>query len=427
MPHAGYLAKHDLRFMLNLKLTHTIVRLLDTIKTPNKVFLELGPGCGALTRSLLTRPSLGVLGVEIDPKYNTLLEQIAQHTEGKFRWCNADVLATDEDTLIHQHFGAAAVPTIIAAPPPTDPSVSLTQQRQLQADNHARWARSGAPQVEAVGNLPFDMASHLAMRFALDCSRKRGLFRFGRVPVHLFFQQEVAERLTALPGTREYGRHSVVLQNVFRMSIRRTFFERTYYPVTEQRGALLTLEPRADPIVDVDGNVLNNFTDLILKPSARRVSVLQGLQQCVPYEVALYMLAETGIDASVVPLQLSVADIGRLALLWQRFLEATHQPPPHDRVFDDVASLLRKRQASEGHDFARDDYDAQWEKQNAPASATSWDDEPESTSCGASATSASSERHAATKQESRGGRDVPPSDTRATGKTDASSQRRSHW
>lgn len=119
----------DQRFILNLKLTHQIMSNLSEHLDPSvgasrnalggdgeegggkgreessgKIIVEIGPGPGALTRSLLTREAVGVLGIEVDHRFNSYLEQIHQQTDGKFRWVNADIMRSDEYALIKEHF-----------------------------------------------------------------------------------------------------------------------------------------------------------------------------------------------------------------------------------------------------------------------------------------------------------------------------------
>lgn len=357
VPSSGYLAKYDQRFILNLKLTHQIMaHLSKTNKTNDKLLIELGPGAGALTRSLLTRPSFGVLGIEVDPRYNALLEQISSQTEGKFQWRNADVLKVDEFELVeevyprfarmHERQPASGSASGGAAGPMTNShraNVLRNRRRKNQtndsnserkcdgsteadeAPGDLQWWANGDCKVEVVGNLPFSIATELLMRYAVDCSMQRGLYRFGRVPLHFFVQKEIAERLTATPNTPQFSRLSVLSQNFFRVAIRQTFTEMTYFPRTEVLGCLATLEPRVAPLVDVNASVLINFVDMLMKPGMRNQMISKALHRCMPNEVVLYILQELRMDGSVLPAQLSTIEVARMARMWQAYLEATNQ------------------------------------------------------------------------------------------------------
>jgi 16S rRNA A1518/A1519 N6-dimethyltransferase RsmA/KsgA/DIM1 with predicted DNA glycosylase/AP lyase activity len=68
------------------------------------VLVELGPGPGALSRSLLTRKSCGVLGIELDMRFNPYLQRLHQNTGGRFQWINADALEADEMTAVSSQF-----------------------------------------------------------------------------------------------------------------------------------------------------------------------------------------------------------------------------------------------------------------------------------------------------------------------------------
>lgn len=394
VPHAGYLAKYDHRFVLNLKLTHQLASYLSrtTLRSSDKVLLELGPGAGAMTRSLLTRPCVGVLGVEKDERFNAHLEQIRNYTHGKFQWCNADILHSNEVTLLRRAFpqfvahrlrrgpgegagagaGTAASSGYEGAPLRTVARERLLRDRyrcqqhpsQHESDKEAQhgrrtcsshhaynehvqqagglhdsrtspnpafditdhWWADGDAKVEVIANLPFDIITELLMRYAVDCSRMSGLFSFGRVPLHIFTQMEVAERIAAAPGSIHFSRLSVLCQCYFHVRLKQSFTEMTYYPRTEVLGALLTLEPRTRPLQPgLDGATLIHFTDLLMKPGQRGMTVSKALLKFVPAEVAQYVLQEIRMDGAMKVLDLTVQEVTQMAALWQRFLAASQQ------------------------------------------------------------------------------------------------------
>ena len=358
VPSNGYLKKYDLRFLTNLKLSHMMMRHLSVPRRDDRLFVEFGPGPGALTRSLLTLPSSGVFGIEVDGRYNAHLDAIKEDTKGRFQWCNANVLTIDECELLQKHYGADKLPRVLE-PIPYDSQSTISQLRMLQRQNQHAWKTNGNPQIEVVANLPFVVALQLGHRLATDCSRQCGLYSFGRVAVHMFYQKELAEKLSAMPGSKMFGRMSVLHQNYFRVNVRATFRETTYFPVTEVGGALVTLEPRTEPLVDIDGVVLENFLNIIFREKEnRQSSIMETLRAAVPEEVARYILAEIGVDPQMKSIYLSVTELAKMALVWQRFLEATNQPPSHERRYDHIHTLLHKEQATENHNFDRATYEA---------------------------------------------------------------------
>jgi 16S rRNA A1518/A1519 N6-dimethyltransferase RsmA/KsgA/DIM1 with predicted DNA glycosylase/AP lyase activity len=373
-PNSRTLANNDQRFILNLKLTHQIMVHLSKSSAPSKekLFLELGPGAGALTRSILTRPSAGVLGVELDKRFNPLLQQIHLETKGKFQWVNGDVLKCDEYEMIQKMFPLFAAQHERLRPADFDkaaPLASAERIRDKQQQGHSgvadRWWSDGGAMVEVIANLPFSVISRLLVRYAVDCDTRQGVFRFGRVPLHVFAQKEVAERMTATPGTGQFSMLSVLLQNYFKVHVRQTFREKTYYPETEVLGAFLTLEPRPVPLVGVAASSLVAFLSLAMQPHSRGITIFKALRRFLPEEVAGYMLQELRLDGSLMPLQLSVAEVAGMAMLWQRFLEATNQEAPHKAGPQTPSrSHIDKERAEEEHDYERSDFERRmWQMQ----------------------------------------------------------------
>ena len=166
-PLRDVIARHNLRarkglgqnFLLDLNLTRRIVRAagkLDGIEV-----VEIGPGPGGLTRALLESNALRVIAIERDERCVGALMELADVFPGKLTIVNGDALKTD----ISRHVSARA---------------------------------------KIVANLPYNIATTLLISWIPDFDRLESLT--------LMFQKEVADRLVAAPGTRAYGRLSVLIQ-----------------------------------------------------------------------------------------------------------------------------------------------------------------------------------------------------------------------
>jgi 16S rRNA (adenine1518-N6/adenine1519-N6)-dimethyltransferase len=126
------------------------------------VFLEIGPGRGALTRPLAERARL-VVGVEVDRDLADALTRAAL------------------------------------------PNVRVVQGDVLQADLPALVPPDEASRLRVAGNLPYNISSPILFRLL---EWRRGDGRLADATVML--QREVADRLAARPGSRDYGILSVL-------------------------------------------------------------------------------------------------------------------------------------------------------------------------------------------------------------------------
>merc|ERR1719370_570984 len=69
------------------------------------------------------------------------------------------------------------------------------------------------PEIHLIGNLPFNISLPLLVKWLESICKHQSAWSFGRVPLTLTFQQEVAERMIAEPGNPERSRLSVMCQN----------------------------------------------------------------------------------------------------------------------------------------------------------------------------------------------------------------------
>jgi 16S rRNA (adenine1518-N6/adenine1519-N6)-dimethyltransferase len=172
-------------------------------ENPDKI-IEIGPGRGALTEVLLAG-SGKVIAIEVDPVLVHYLEQKFrdQIEMGRLELMQADVLKADLAALAEP--GRAVI----------------------------------------AGNLPYYITSPIVERvFALGERWSRAVF---------LVQAEVAARLAAAPGGREYGYLSVLTQVYARPQILFEVPRAAFRPAPKVDSAVVLLEPREAGVADRDG------------------------------------------------------------------------------------------------------------------------------------------------------------------------------
>jgi len=194
---------------------------------PSDLVLEVGPGVGNLTR-LLSQQARAVLAVDIDRKL--LPAARAHHAPLKnVTWLEADVLAGKHEV---------------------EPKV-LAELRRLQS------ADGVGGEVKLVSNLPYNAASPLIAELLVEMwrslSRTEPLL-FSRMAFTV--QWEVGVRMTAGPGTRDYGPLGILIQSVARAEIVRKIPPGAFWPPPKIHSALVVVIPeieRMRAIADLPG------------------------------------------------------------------------------------------------------------------------------------------------------------------------------
>jgi 16S rRNA (adenine1518-N6/adenine1519-N6)-dimethyltransferase len=148
-------------FLFDLNLTARIARAAGPLDGVTVV--EVGPGPGGLTRALLAAGARRVIGVERDPRAVAALADIAVRYPGRLDIVEADAIGFD-----------------------------------------VRPRLDGSP-TRVIANLPYNIATALLVSW-LSIEPWPPWYD----DLVLMFQREVAERIVAMPGSRNYGRLSVL-------------------------------------------------------------------------------------------------------------------------------------------------------------------------------------------------------------------------
>ncbi len=198
----------------------SVEKLLRVIEPrPDEVFLEIGPGAGALTLPLAER-SARVVAVEIDAR---LVERLRERAPANVELVTADALKVDLRALV--------------------PAGS-----------------------RIVGNLPYYASSPLLRRFLPLRGHVRDL--------HVMLQEEVARRIASPPGARECGILSVLYAVCCDVSVAARFPPGSFVPPPKVSSSLLRAHFLESPRADVPD--LDAFERFLQQAFARRRRTLEN-------------------------------------------------------------------------------------------------------------------------------------------------------
>ena len=123
----------------------------------------------------------------------------------------------------------------------------------------------------------------------------------------LMFQREVAERIVAAPGSKAYGRLSVLAQWRTRAKILFDVSPRAFTPPPKVTSAILRIEPLAEPVAPCELKDLERITEAAF--GQRRKMLRQSLKPLLSEDT----IREAGIDPTRRAETLSVTEFAALA------------------------------------------------------------------------------------------------------------------
>jgi len=239
----GLAAKKSLgqNFLLDLNLTARIARIPGDLSGAD--VLEVGPGPGGLTRGLLANGARRVLAIEKDARCLPALAEIAAAYPGKLEVIEGDAL--EINALAH-----------LSSP------------------------------IHVVANLPYNVGTELLIRWLTPASWPP----FWQ-SLTLMFQKEVAERITAEPGSKAYGRLAVLAQWKCEAHIALRLPPEAFTPPPKVSSAVVHLKPRPAPLFPAPEALL---TQVVAQAFNQRRKMLRASLKGMHPEIET-LLTEAGI------------------------------------------------------------------------------------------------------------------------------------
>jgi 16S rRNA (adenine1518-N6/adenine1519-N6)-dimethyltransferase len=227
-----------------------------------ELVVEVGPGTGQLTAALLERYR-PILALEVD-------QRMVEHVRRRFR-------GNEGFSVVQADARDADIANLVA----------------------------GHPGYVVVGNLPYFAASPIIRRFLEQPPQPRDMV--------VMVQREVAEEIAAEPG--DFSLLSIGVQVYATAEILFTVPPEAFDPPPKVVSAVVRITPRPEPLVTPDREA--DFFQLVTRTfKHRRKQVHNALERSmlIADEEARHVLERAGIDPSLRPERLTIAD-------WVRLLE----------------------------------------------------------------------------------------------------------
>ena len=239
-----------------------IERIIQAIAPePGDQLLEIGPGLGAITYPLLRRCER-LYAIELDQNLALRLQQETRHP-GALEVINADVLKFDLNTL------------------------------------------PGNSAYRVVGNLPYNISTPLLFHLLASLQRIKDM--------HFMVQKEVALRMVAHPGSKSYGRLSIMLQQRSDCDYLFDVPPSSFKPPPKVDSAVVRLRPLPHPRHDHGDDAI--FSRIVQAAfEQRRKTVANALKPLIQRD----LFDHCGIDPGLRAENLGISDYACLSRACQQ-------------------------------------------------------------------------------------------------------------
>ncbi|NUK32040.1 16S rRNA (adenine(1518)-N(6)/adenine(1519)-N(6))-dimethyltransferase RsmA [Parageobacillus sp. VR-IP] len=235
--------------------TNILRKIVDAAEISSETgAIEIGPGIGALTEQLARRAKK-VVAFEIDQRLLPILADTLS-PYGNVRIIHQDVLKADIHQVIADEFTDVA-------------------------------------DIMVVANLPYYVTTPIIMKLLTDRLPIRGMV--------VMLQKEVADRLAAKPGTKDYGSLSIAVQYYTEAAVVMTVPRTVFIPQPNVDSAVIRLIKRKQPPVAVNDEAF--FFQVVRASFAqRRKTILNNLVNNLPNGRAMKEQIEISLaNASIDP------------------------------------------------------------------------------------------------------------------------------
>lgn len=274
-------------FLMNPKI---LDRLVDKAKIREGTHVvEIGPGPGNITRRILEKNPKELYVIEKDRRFLPMLEQLADASSpGQMKIILGDVLDYSLEGLF---------PESVKKP----------------------WEDGVNKEVCFIANLPFAVSIPLLIKWLKQMSTRSGPFSYGRVPLTLTFQKEVAMRIQSPVLSYWRSRISIMAQTFCKTDYKFTIKGTSFTPVPQVNVGVIRLTPLEKNLLPegMDFKSYEKFVRTFIH--YRQFPIEKAMRDLFPRDKQHLMdriFQESGFLPSDLPGMLTTEEVARMAGIW---------------------------------------------------------------------------------------------------------------
>lgn len=235
---------------------HAVEKIIEVSDLkPDDIIVEIGPGLGVLTFPLAEKVSK-VIAIEADKNLTSFLEEY-----------------------------------IIKEYPEYVDKIEIINENAL-AFNYTRLQKRFGKRLKLVANLPYNISTPIIFKL-LD---EKEVFSY----LTVMLQQEVAKRITASPGIKDYGVLSVMVQLFADVSIEFTLPPSSFYPMPKVNSSVVKFKLLKSPRFRIDN--LDLFRNIVKAAFGKRRKTLKNaLKDITDSELSTNTIVELLEKANIDP------------------------------------------------------------------------------------------------------------------------------
>ena len=288
------LQKYDLRlkkrlgqnFLTDKNILNKIIKAANL--SSRDIVIEIGSGLGTLTQGLAKKAGK-VVALEIDKKLHNISQKILQGHKN-VELIQGDILKIDLNSLIYRLSKYA-------------PTISSPFKGEIsKGDSPQARLRRG---IKVISNLPYYISTSILTRLL----ENKNYFKV----ILVSLQREVAERMIARPGTKDYGILSLSVQYYTEPEILFSISKGSFFPQPQVNSSFVRLKVLSKPKVKVKDEKF--FFSLVKAAfSQRRKTLLNALKDRLNLEreTLLQVFKKVGLDPKRRAETLSLEEFARL-------------------------------------------------------------------------------------------------------------------
>ena len=206
-------------FLIDTNIINKIIDLGNINENEN--ILEVGPGTGNLTREIIKKNPKKIFLIEKDELF---CKNLKKEFKDKINIFNEDILKSNE---------------------------KIFSKKKLIV----------------FGNLPYNISTKILTKWILSCNSN---FWFKKLI--LMFQKDVAERITATPNTKDYGRLSIISN--WKLNITKHFnvSKECFYPKPKVESSVLSFVPKLQHVRFKDEKNLELVTKIFFSQKRKMIN-----------------------------------------------------------------------------------------------------------------------------------------------------------